>query len=255
MAKKRKLSMLRGNAEPENLPLAPSPYIATPAPATHNRSIPAGDIDEQFDTRTRWFGKADSEEANLAKLRILNIWEREREDLAQRLVEERARLQTVQRLLREAQKARDAANRHTTAAETAEPDEAAELRRYAALALKTSHKLETRAHQAEARANVLTNLIDGTPEGVHHQAAIVIGHFWVGYDQRARERGSEVGEWRDEDAQSKAAKRRFGELFGEPDIPTKKMIKKMIAKSREGSDRARIWGLEAETTLSVERTT
>lgn len=247
---KNKLSQLRdklsGNAEAENQAQAPPPYIATPAPASFNRSIPAGDIDEQFDTRTQWFGKDDSEEANIAKLRILNIWEREREDLAQRLMEERARLQTVQRLFREAQKARDVANRLDMLADTAEEVKASELRRHAVLAMKTSHKLETRAHQAEARANALTNLIDGTPRRVHDQAAIVIGHFWVAYDQRAKARSNDVGEWRTEDAQSKAAARKFGKLFGEPEIPTKKTIKKIIAKTRESSDLARSWGLDVE---------
>jgi hypothetical protein len=228
-----KFGKLRGMRGPR------APYIATPAPASLNRSVPAGDIDEQTFSRTWWYGKADAEAAETAKLRILNIWEREREELEKNLVEERARLQIVMRLRRESQNAREVAGKLNEEAKTAEENEAIKLRDNAILALKTAHKLETRATQAEARR-------------VHHQAAIVISLFWVDFHQRAQTRGDLVGEWRTEEDQVEWAKVKFDKLFGAPELPKKKAIKKLIAKTRNGSDLTRFNTSKADAAAVVE---
>jgi hypothetical protein len=220
--------------------LPTQPYIATPAPGNFDRRVPASDVEDR-NNRTTHYGTASAEAAVTAKLRIQNVWERERDELFKSrpsmLSKERYWAATVAGLSRAATDARAVGDWLREQAAEATGDAAMKLHRQAHAVCRTAHKLEARATEAEIKANDLTHLIESTADRVHDQAAIVIGQFWLEHEQHVRGNTDLNGEWRTKKEQAKAAKLAFCELFGAPEIPSREEIKRMIHTARERSNR------------------
>lgn len=220
---------LLGKIERTPAPSAAPVVIATPAPGSFDRSVPATDVTDEHN-RTTHYTTITAEASDLAKLRCQNIWERARDAIEVNLVEELRLRAAAGRLRHKAEIAEGIASRLT-----GEPGTTADARvthRKLIEARRAADLLTFRAAALDTRARQIRMLIDGTADRVGSQVAIVIGHFWLEYDRHARANPAEQGNWRTQDDQRAATSIRFDDVFGRPEIPTSEEISALILQRR-----------------------
>lgn len=223
-------------------PFMPPP-IATPAPASFDRDIPAGDTDERA-LRSSWDHTDDRAAAATTRLQICNV-EKAQMDRVPELVAVERRLRDKLALLR--------SRRQTAQLEVdrlsgggPDPDRGdhesrlllARRRRQALGAARNLAQLKQREDEVAFQLARVAQCIDAIPHRLYEEVAIIVGHHDRDKELRAIERPELTGTWSPPESGTPGwgidgFERRYGPL----PIPSRDALSQRIAQLRQSCQR------------------